>query len=337
MVSIKDVAAECGVSTATVSKALNDHDDVGTATKERVREAAKRLGYMPNSLARALKTKKSYNIGVLMVDQANSGLQHHYFAAILDSFKVEMERNGYDLTFISSHVGDDSYSYYEHCMYRNVDGVLAACVDFNSAEVRRLFDSDLQVVCIDYISDAACAVVSDNEQGIRDLLEYALQKGHTRIAYIYGEDAQVTQARLKAFREVMTEHHCEVNEAFLKAAKYLHPEEAYRLTQELLDRENPPTCILYPDDICAVSGIEAIRSRGLVEGRDVSVMGYDGTPLLQMLKPGLTTIRQDTVSIGRKAARLMLRLVRKEAIPQKERVQYCKGDLLEGKTVETPH
>ena len=87
MVSIKDIALRCNVSAATVSKALNDHSDVGPATKQRVREAAREMGYLPNSMARGLKTKKSYNIGVLMVDKANSGLQHHYFAAILDSFK----------------------------------------------------------------------------------------------------------------------------------------------------------------------------------------------------------------------------------------------------------
>ncbi len=336
MVSIKDIAAECGVSTATVSKALNDHDDVGTATKERVREAARRLGYMPNSLARALKTKKSYNIGVLMVDKADSGLQHHYFAAILDSFKVEMERSGYDLTFISSHVGDSSYSYYEHCMYRNVDGVLAACVDFTAPEMQRLLTSELPIVSIDYISDEKYAVVSDNAQGIRDLLELAIQKGHRRIAYIYGDDAQVTRSRLKTFREVLAEHHCEVNERFLKPAKYLHPDEAFRLTKELLKEEQPPTCILYPDDICAVSGVEAIRECGLTEGKDVSVMGYDGTPLLQMLRPNLTTIRQDTESIGRKAAELLLKLIRKENVPVTERVRYCRGTLLEGETVGTP-
>ncbi len=336
MVSIKDIAAECGVSTATVSKALNDHDDVGNATKERVREAAKRLGYMPNSLARALKTKKSYNIGVLMVDKANSGLQHHYFAAILDSFKVEMEHSGYDLTFISSHVGDSSYSYYEHCMYRNVDGVLAACVDFTAPEVQRLLNSELPIVSIDYIADEKYTAASDNEQGIRDLLEYALKKGHTRIAYIYGDESQVTQARLRAFREVLADHHCKVNERFLKPAKYLQPDEAFQLTLELLREEQPPTCILYPDDICAVSGVEAIRECGLTEGKDVSVMGYDGTPLLQALRPSLTTIRQDTEMIGKKAAELLLKLIRKENVPLPERVQYCPGTLLEGETVGTP-
>ncbi len=336
MVSIKDIAAECGVSAATVSKALNDHDDVGSVTKQRVREAAKRLGYLPNSMARALKTKKTYNVGVLMVDKANSGLTHHYFAAILDSFKVTMEQSGYDLTFISSHIGDNSYSYFEHCMYRNVDGVLAACVDFTAPEVQRLLSEDLPIVSIDYAAEGKYAVLSDNERGIRDALMYALELGHRKIAYIYGEDAQVTSVRLKAFREVLAENHCEVNEKFLKQAKYLNADLAYQATNELLEAEEIPTCILYPDDICAMAGVSAIREKGLKVGADVSVIGYDGTPLLQMLMPHLTTIQQDTETIGRKAAELLLKLLRKENVPPEERVWYCCGTLLKGETVGTP-
>ncbi len=336
MVSIKDIAAECGVSAATVSKALNDHDDVGSATKQRVREAAKRLGYLPNSMARALKTKKTYNVGVLMVDKANSGLTHHYFAAILDSFKVTMEQSGYDLTFISSHIGDNSYSYFEHCMYRNVDGVLAACVDFTAPEVQRLLSEDLPIVSIDYTAEGKYSVLSDNERGIRDALMYALELGHRKIAYIYGEDAQVTSVRLKAFREVLAENHCEVNEKFLKQAKYLDADLAYQCTNELLEADEIPTCILYPDDICAMAGVSAIREKGLKVGADVSVIGYDGTPLLQMLMPHLTTIQQDTEAVGRKAAELLLKLLRKENVPPEERVRYCCGTLLKGETVGTP-
>ena len=80
MVSIKDIAQACGVSTATVSKALNNREDVNPQTRERVQETARQLGYLPNAMARALKTNKTYNIGVLMVDKADSGLTHHYFA-----------------------------------------------------------------------------------------------------------------------------------------------------------------------------------------------------------------------------------------------------------------
>ncbi len=335
MVSIKDIAEECGVSVATVSKSLNDHDDVSTATKQRVREAAKRLGYLPNSMAQALKTKRTYNIGVLMVDQANNGLRHHYFASILDSFKVKMEQNGYDLTFISSQIGVKTYSYYEHCMYRNVDGVLAACVDFEAPEMQQLLNSSLPIVSIDYVSPENYAVVSDNAGGIREAVQFALQKGHRSIAYIYGEDTQVTQTRLQAFRDVLAEHQCEVQERFLKQAKYLNPDLAYQATMELLQEEAPPTCILYPDDVCAAAGMRAVYGMGKRIAADVSIIGYDGNELLRMLGPNLTTIHQDTEEIGQKAAELLLRQLRKETISPAERVQYCKGTLLEGDTVGT--
>ena len=97
MVSMKDVAVECGVSIATVSKALNDHSDISEETRRKVKEAANRLGYYPNSAARALKTNRSYNIGVLL----NNGLAHEYFAEVLESFKNEAEKKGYDITFVS--------------------------------------------------------------------------------------------------------------------------------------------------------------------------------------------------------------------------------------------
>ncbi|MBQ7003588.1 MAG: LacI family DNA-binding transcriptional regulator [Oscillospiraceae bacterium] len=336
MVSIKDIAEECGVSAATVSKALNNHDDVSTATKERIQETAKRLGYLPNSMARALKTKKTYNIGVLMVDQAHSGLKHHYFASILDSFKVMMERNGYDLTFISSQIGEKTCTYREHCLYRNVDGVLAACVDFNAPDVQSLMDSSLPLVSIDHISEGNVTVASDNADGIRQAVRFAAEHGHSRISYIYGDDTQVTHIRHKAFCDALSAYHCENDLSLQLAAKYLHPELAYDLTMDLLRREDRPTCILYPDDVCAISGITAIRASGMEVGRDVSVIGYDGTPLLQMLRPKLTTIAQDTEGIGQKAADLMLRLLRKDTIPSGERIQYCKGTLLEGGTVGTP-
>lgn len=114
MVSIKTIAEECGVSIATVSKALNNHSDVGVATKQLVCETAKRLGYLPNAQARALKTNKTYNIGVLLNDKAKSGLTHCYFSAVLDGFRVEAEKKGYDITFICGQIGGSSMSYYEH-------------------------------------------------------------------------------------------------------------------------------------------------------------------------------------------------------------------------------
>ena len=136
MASMKDISELCGVSIATVSKALNDQSDIGEETKARIKQVAKELGYFPISSARALKTKRTYNIGVLLVDEAQSGLTHDYFANVLNSFKKVAEEKGYDITFISTGNGAEKrMSYLERCRYRGFDGVVIACVDFDNPEV----------------------------------------------------------------------------------------------------------------------------------------------------------------------------------------------------------
>ena len=101
MVSMKDIALRCGVSVATVSKALNGQPDIGGETRSRIEQVAKEMGYMTNAAARALKTNRTYNLGVLFVDERRSGLAHEYFSTMLESFKVEAESHGYDITFIN--------------------------------------------------------------------------------------------------------------------------------------------------------------------------------------------------------------------------------------------
>ena len=146
MVSMKDISETCGVSIATVSKALNGRTDISTSTKERVLEVAKKMGYVPNSSARALKTNRTYNIGVLFADEARSGLTHSYFSPVLDSFRQGVEEKGYDITFLGRHVGKSELSYSEHSKYRGVDGVIVACVDFEAEEVKELLQSGIPVV-----------------------------------------------------------------------------------------------------------------------------------------------------------------------------------------------
>ena len=167
MPSLKDLAKECGVSVATVSKALNDQPDISPATRERVRAAAHRMGYLPNAAARSLKTNRTYNLGVLFVDERQSGLTHEYFSAVLDSFKVEAEKHGYDITFINHNISGKSMSYLEHCRYRNVDGVVIACVNFYEPQVVELVNSEVPVVTIDHVFNNRMAILSDNVFGLK--------------------------------------------------------------------------------------------------------------------------------------------------------------------------
>ena len=172
MVSLKTIAKQCGVSTATVSKALNDQKDISEETKIRVRETAEQLGYFPNAAARALKTNRSYNIGVLFEEEAGSGLTHEYFSGVLNGFKTQAEKMGYDITFINSCFEKRKMSYYEHCRYRNFQGIAIVCADFESPDVIELMNSDMPVVTIDYVHHNCSAVCSNNIQGMEELVKY---------------------------------------------------------------------------------------------------------------------------------------------------------------------
>lgn len=332
MVSMKDISLKCGVSVATVSKALNDHSDIGETTKENIRKTAKEMGYFPNSSARALKTNRTYNIGVLFVDEAQSGLTHAYFSHVLDSFKVTAEKSGYDITFISRNNVHNSMSYLEHSKYRGVDGVVIACVDFHDPEVLELVRSDLPVVTIDYTFNNRIAVISDNIKGMKDLITFIYEMGHRKIAYIHGADSAVTQNRVGSFYQTLDSLGLTVPDEYVKDGIYIDTESSAALTKELLDLKDRPTCIIYPDDFSCIGGINVIKERGLKIPEDISVAGYDGTELSQVLDPKLTTLRQDTKSIGRIAAEKLVHLIEKPKIAVIERV-VVKGEVIEGGSV----
>ena len=178
MASLKDISKICGVSVATVSKALNDHKDIGEETKATIKRVAKEMGYSPNLSARALKTNRTYGIGVLFADEARSGLTHDYFSSVLDSFKRTAEKSGYDITFINSCKNrPDRMSYLEHSRYRGFDGVVLACIDFGDPEVIELVQSSIPVVTIDYLFNNRIAIMSDNVAGMKELLEYIYSRG----------------------------------------------------------------------------------------------------------------------------------------------------------------
>ncbi|MGB4661292.1 MAG: LacI family DNA-binding transcriptional regulator [Mobilitalea sp.] len=332
MVSIKDISIKCGVSVATVSKALNNHSDIAVATKENIKRVSKEMGYFPNSSARALKTNRTYNLGVLFVDEAQSGLTHEYFANVLDSFKVEAEKNGYDITFISRHTAHRDMSYYEHSKYRGVDGVVIACIDFTDPEVIELIHGELPVVTIDHVFDNRTAITSDNVKGMRDLITYIYEMGHRKIAYIHGADSSVTQNRVGSFYKTLGELKIKVPDEYVKNGIYHDPNTTAKLTKELLGLKDRPTCIIFPDDFSCIGGINAIKEMGLRIPEDISVVGYDGILLSQVLDPRITTLKQDTKALGSNAAAKLISLIDNPKATIIERV-VVEGEVLKGQSV----
>ena len=311
MVSLKDISKACGVSVATVSKALNDHSDISKETKERVKEIADKLGYHPNAAAQALKTNRTNNIGVLFVDEANSGLTHDYFSHVLDSFKKKAEQEGFDITFINADkTRSNNMSYLAHAIYRGFDGVVIACVDFSDPQVDELIKSSIPVVTIDHSFFNRISIVSDNIKGMKDLVTYVYGQGHRKIAYVHGEEnTAVTQSRLSSFYKTLQELGVDVPDEYISSCPYRNTEKAYEAAKKLLELPDPPTCILFPDDFSAFGGFNAVREKRLRIPDDVSIAGYDGIEIARRISPMMTTIVQDTDKIGRMAAAKLIDLI----------------------------
>lgn len=311
MATIKDISRICGVSPATVSKALNGYSDISQKTAKLIRRTAKEMNYMPDAAARLLKTNTSHDIGVLFVDEQTSGLKNEYFSQILDSAKHEAEALGYDITFISQYVGGKTVSFLEHCKYRRCDGVVIACVNFDNEGVKELIGSGIPVVTIDYAIDGGNSILSDNEEGAYALTSQLIENGHKKIAFIYGENALVTSKRLAGYRKALKDHGVPAREEYILQGRYHDPESSKEATAELLAMTEPPTAIMYPDDYSSIGGYNEIRAEGLSIPEDISVTGYDGISLSEVVQPQLTTWRQNTDEIGRESVRRLVEMIEK--------------------------
>lgn len=330
---MKDIAKRCGVSTATVSKALNGQPDIGEDTRVRILRLADEMGYMANASARALKTNRSYNIGVLFVDPMHGGLAHEFFSGVLDGIRSESETHGYDITFINRMVGARQTSYLRHCRYRGVDGVVIASADFDDPMVTELVQSDLPVVTIDHLFNNRIAVVSDNRKGMDALVRHVAAKGHRKLALIHGEMTSVTVGRLTGFHRACEELGIRVPDRWIRQGVFHDSKSCYVLTKELLSGEDRPSCIFFPDDYSCIGGLNAIHELGLRVPEDISAVGYDGIPLSRIMSPVLTTWRQDTEGLGTEAAARLIELIEHPRTAILDRV-IVEGRLQEGGSVK---
>ena len=330
-VTIKDVAARCGLSVSTVSKAFNNYSDISDETRELVHRTARDIGYFPNAIARTLKTSRSYNVGVLYNDEAQAGLTHVFFAMILEAFKRECERHGYDVTFINHHVANTDMTYLEHCHYRNMDGVFIACAEFYQPEIAELCASDVPCVTVDHLFPNCSASMSDNTGGIRMLVNRAVHLGHTRIALVYAAHCEVTKQRVEGYRRALADAGLTVREEYLCEGRYMDMENASQHVNRLLDLPQPPTCILMPDDVCCLGALRAASLRGLRIPEDLSIAGFDGIPLGQASYPKLTTIRQDARQLGAKGAEMLIGRIEDPAYPCT--VHHVPVTLVEGESM----
>lgn len=327
MVKLKDIADACGVSIATVSRALN-----GLANENRERtvficRTAKEMGYYPNNAARTLKTSRSDNIGIIYQDM----MTHTYFSGLFDAIRREAEIRRYDLTFIDR---DDftGRHYYEHARQRNMDGVIVVQAEFEAAGIMQLATSSVPTVVIDHVYEGADCVLTDNRTSMEQIVRHVYERGHRRIAFIQGQKGTVSCERLAGFYKACTELGLRVPAEYVREGYFQNGPKCAEFIMEFLRLPEPPTCVLCPDDTSAIGAIIQLQAKNIRVPEDVGLVGYDGIPMGQNIIPRLTTYSQDTVRIAQDIFWLLSDAIEdpERHIPKKIRTA---GRLIEGETV----
>ncbi len=310
MATIYDIAKICGLSPATVSKALSGAVDVSVATRSKVRSIASKVDYIPDGRAKSLSQNRSWTITVLCQDGSEMGLKHYLFAQILESFKSVVERHGYDVVFISNQVGKMGLSYYGHCRYRRADAVFIITADFNSEHARELIESDLPKIAIDYSDPYIGCVITDCDKSMSLLYDYLYELGHRNIVYLNGDRQKyITEARIASLRKAVEQKGLKFDPNCLIQSRYYSIQGGYAAMAEALRRVPRPTAVIASDDYSAVGAINAAKDMGLSVPGDVSIVGFDGIEITQLIPPKLTTIKQDTTGMGAKAAESLIKQI----------------------------
>ena len=273
------------------------------------------------------------NLGILYQEESDKGLTHPFFILIMNAFVEEAKTHGYDVTFVYHPLTESEETLADHCQRGGISGICLVCGDFTHPRIRELMSSDLPCVSVDHIFRGKPAVLSDNETGVRKLVEYAISRGHRRIALLHGHNnSLVTRTRISQFKSTMEYHHLPIPEQYLREGKYHDIGGTRNLIQEMLRLPEPPTCILLPDDMTYFGAQEAARNCKLRIPEDISFAGYDGIPLTQALTPRLTTIRQNAETMGKIAAVRLIDLIEHPETASRKPTIYP-VELVRGETV----
>lgn len=310
--TIKDIAALAGVSTATVSKALNNKPDVSAATRARVWQAARALNYQPNSLARGLVSQRSGTVGLFFLDRDTQGFSHPFAAQVISGLLDTLTTRGYHCLLFSTPGNPATpgkpVSYLGLCRQWQVEGAAFMGLRVSDPALEELATCELPLVSIDVPLPAprATLVGVDSRQAQREAVAYVVSLGHRRIAFVNGHmEAPVSQERLDGFRDGLAAAGLTTADSWLITADFTE-EGGYQATRALIHQPDRPTAILYASDLMAIGGYRAAREAGLAIPKDLSIVGFDDIDQASRLDPPLTTIHQERYELGRSAARALL-------------------------------
>lgn len=300
--NIKDIALLAETSVATVSRVINNEDNVSPETKRRVLEVIEATGYQPNMVGRALRSQKSRKVLVLLPSIANP-----FYSRVLEGVENRARAKGYDtIACIAHRDADVEARYLDLLKTKQVDGAISFTI--------AMPEEKLQIISRDYPyvqcgarthSPSIPCVCIDNEAAVREVISYFVQTGHSRIAFINGAFSRTYEAeREQGYRQSLAAHNLPFRKEYLRTCDY-DVMGGYYACEKLMQLTEPPTAIFTSSDQTAAGVCKYLLSNGKRPGKDVDVIGFDGTFLSDMCTPAISSVKQPGYDMGKTAFDLL--------------------------------
>lgn len=314
MATIHDVAKKAGVAPITVSRVINNSGYVSDELRHRVKDAIDELGYVPNVLARSLKSKRTNTLALVFTDITNP-----YFNILARGVEDAASELGYTVIICNTDESQEQEDkYIELLLQKQVDGILLVPADVESKSIEQIHKQNTPVVVIDRrIEDMKADIVrGDSEGGAYQLTKYLIDLGHKRISLLSGPHKVSTSLdRVRGYRQAMLDHGLD---DFIDYHFGQYTQESGRtITKALYSQETPPTAIFGGNNLVSIGALSALRQMAIKVPDEVAVVSFDDIPENLTVNPFMTVVAQPPYEIGETATKILIsRIKNSEVAPQ---------------------
>ena len=331
--TIRDVAKEAGVSTATVSRVVNKNYYVSPEIEQKVRDAIEVIGYYPDSIARSLKSKATQTIGFIVSDISNI-----HFMFMARAIEEVVSKKKYNIIACSTE--DDKnqeLAYLETLISKKIDGLIINTTGKNTSFVSAL-SQHLPIVAVnrrirdsDYRGDF---VDTHNEKGAYDLTRHIIEVGHRRISVINGpQELSTGEERFRGFKKALAEFRIDLPEEYVIEGDF-RDRAGFEGARKLMSLSNPPTAIVAMNNIMLLGALKYLRLNGVRVPEDISIAAYGNIENIEVMYIQPTHVTQDPRMIGTRAGELILERIARSGLQSREVI--FEPSLVKGNSVQEP-
>ena len=303
--TIYDIAKALNITAATVSRALNDNPKISEDTKTLVLETAAKMNYKQNKLARALKSGKSYNVGVIV-----PRIDSNFFSSVIRGIEEELNQYGYHVIICQTHedAGLQSENI-ETLLNAQVDGILVSTTSNSKKEdFQRVLKKNIPLIFFDRRKqmEGVSSVIIDDFDGAYKATKHLIDQGCTKIVHFAGDQSlEIFKERCRGYKQALTDSDLAVNEEYIIKTKS-NLDEGITAARKLLKLDPLPDSIFSSSDFTALGAIKELRKHDILIPKDFCVVGFSNEPFTKFMELPISSVDQSPVEMGKMAAKVFL-------------------------------